>query len=63
MFNPIQIGFSITMYQALTRLAGDGGPSPGMTDRESGVWVSTTSPLDPKEMTEKFQVTYKYYEL
>jgi len=37
--------------------------SPGMTDRERGVWVSTTSPLDPKEMTEKFQVTYKYYEL
>lgn len=26
--------------------------SPGMTDRESGVWVKTVSPVDPKVMRE-----------
>lgn len=33
-----------------------------MTDRESGVWVSTISPLDPKIMKENNKVLDKIYE-
>ena len=36
--------------------------SPGLTDRESGVWVSTMAPLDPEIMREKKSILSQYHE-
>ena len=36
--------------------------SPGLTDRESGVWVSTMAPLDPKGKR-KYKIIEKIYKI
>lgn len=37
--------------------------SPGMTDRERGVWVRTIAPLDPKRIREKYKISDKIEKL
>lgn len=37
--------------------------SPGMTDRERGVWVSTTSPLDPSKISPKKSVEVSWFKI
>ena len=33
----------------------------GLTDRESGVWVSTMAPLDPEIIREKYSILDKFH--